>query len=339
MHPRILITLTGVFLAAVILPQSAPAGAEDRPGAARFTEVGKAALAPFPPERSGGQSVSGSRVTETLIKSWPVSEKRFAVLIAVDNYADSRINSRKGAPGDARLLAEGLVKYAGFPSDHVLLFAPGEPQGRRPTRSEILCGLTWLAARMPQDSLLLIYFGGHGMEKGGEAFLLPYDVATDGDVELLQQTALNLKVMQDRIHTASVGQVMLILDVHGNAPQGRPDSDNLLSPAYASSFNLRNRSRALKGFILLYATNINERAYDDRATGHGYFTETLIEAISGAAAKEDGRVTLSSLSRYMQTELPQHVARDLGPKIRQRPLIVSDGYSADEVVLLERAAK
>lgn len=53
------------------------------------------------------------------VSALPAKTKRWALIIGVDTYKDAQINSLHGAANDAKLLANALVAYAGFPQDQV----------------------------------------------------------------------------------------------------------------------------------------------------------------------------------------------------------------------------
>lgn len=267
------------------------------------------------------------------VNTWPGKAKRFALVIGVDQYADTQITTLGGASNDAKLLADVLVRYAGFPSDQVTLLASDQPAERQPTRGNILRRLSNLASVVPHDGLLLVSFAGHGMERGGEAFLLPMDAQVSNDVDLLEQTAVNVAVVKDRIRKTGVGQVVLILDACRNDPVGRSGSDNPLTAAYTRSFDFDVRNREVQAFATLYATSVGHRAYEYKEKHQGYFTWELVEGLKGAAANEKGEVTLASIIKYLQDRVPRHVLLDLGAGKEQRPFAVVEGYRADELVI------
>jgi hypothetical protein len=268
-----------------------------------------------------------------VIRAWPTSAKRFALVIGVDQYADTQITTLGGASNDARSLAEALGRYAGFPQDQITLLASDQPAERQPTRGNILRRLSNLAAVVPPDGLLLISFAGHGMERGGQAFLLPADAQASNDVDLLEQTAINVTQIKDRVRKIKVGQVLLILDACRNDPVGRADSDNPLKPSYTRGFNFDVRNREVIAFATIYATALGHRAYEYKEKRQGYFTWELVEGLKGGAANETGEVTLAGLVKYLQERVPRHVLLDLGPGKEQRPFAVIEGYRADELVI------
>ncbi|MGA9998259.1 MAG: caspase family protein [Pyrinomonadaceae bacterium] len=267
------------------------------------------------------------------VKQLPSKAKRFALIIGVDQYADTQITTLGGATNDAKSLADALIANAGFPSDQVMLLASNQPAERQPTRGNILRRLSNLAAVLPKDGLFLFAFAGHGVERGGQAFLLPSDAQVSNDVDLLEQTAINVTQVKDRIRKAGVGQVLMILDACRNDPSGRSNADNPLTPAYTRGLNFDVRNREVTAFATLYATAVGHRAYEFKEKHQGYFTWALVEGLRGGAANERGEVTLSGLVKYLQDRVPRKVLLDLGQGKDQRPFAVIEGYRADELII------
>jgi len=260
-------------------------------------------------------------------------------VIGVDQYADTQITTLGGAGNDAKALARALVQYAGFPAEQVTLLASDQPAERQPTRGNILRRLSNMAAVIPPDGLLLLSFAGHGIERGGQAFLLPPDSQVSNDVDLLEQTAINVSQIKDRIKKIGVTQVLLILDACRNDPVGRANADNPLTAAYTRGFNFDVRNREVQAFATLYATEVGHRAYEYKEKKQGYFTWILVEALRGGAANEKGEVTLGGLVKYLQERVPKRVLQDLGAGKDQKPFAVIEGYRADELVLSIRDPK
>lgn len=267
------------------------------------------------------------------LKEWPGKAKRFALIIGVDQYADTQMTTLSGAANDAKTLAEALVRYAGFPTEQVILLASNQPAERQPTRGNILRRISNLSAIVPKDGLLLVAFAGHGMERGGQAFLLPTDAQVSNDVDLLEQTAINVAQMKEWIRKIGVGQVVVILDACRNDPAGRANVDNPLTAAYTHGFNFDVRNREVIAFATLYATEVGHRAYEYKEKRQGYFTWALVEGLKGGAANAQGEVTLAGLVKYLQETVPKRVLLDLGRDKNQRPFAVIEGYKADELVV------
>jgi hypothetical protein len=271
--------------------------------------------------------------TSKEINQLPTKAKRFALIIGVDKYSDTQISTLGGATNDARSLADALTNLAGFPSDQVMLLSSDQPEERLPTRGNILRRLSNIASVIPPDGLFVFAFAGHGLERSGQAFLLPTDAQVSDDVDLLEQTAVNVLTVKDRIRKAGVKQVVMILDACRNDPAGRANADNPLSQAYTKALNFDVRNREVSAFATLYATEVGHRAYEYKEKHQGYFTWALVEGLKGAAANDKGEVTLASLLQYLQQRVPKKVLIDLGAGKDQRPFAVVEGYRADELVL------
>ena len=285
------------------------------------------------------KSDRGVKISSDQVRALPANAKRYALVIGVDQYADTQITTLGGASNDAKTLANALIQYAGFPGEQLTLLASDQPAERQPTRGNILRRLSNLAAVIPPDGLLLVSFAGHGIERGGQAFLLPSDSQVSNDVDLLEQTAINVSQIRERIRKIGVKQVLMIVDACRNDPVGRANADNPLTTAYTRGFNFDLRNREVEAFATLYATEVGHRAYEYKEKKQGYFTWVLVEALRGGAANEKGEVTLAGLVKYLQERVPKRVLQDLGPGKDQRPFAVVEGYRADELVLSVRDPK
>lgn len=267
------------------------------------------------------------------VRQLPVAAKRYALIVGVDQYADTQISTLGGSSNDARALRDALIRYAGFPTDQAILLASNQPVERQPTRGNILRRLSNLASIVPKDGLLLIAFAGHGIERQGQAFLLPSDAQVSDDINLLEQTAVNVLSVRDWVRKTGVAQVLMIIDACRNDPAGRANADNPLTRNYTKGFNFDVRNREVTAFATLYATEIGHRAYEYKEKRHGYFTWALVEGLKGGAANTRGEVTLGGLVNYLQERVPKQVSLDLGPGKKQMPWAVVEGYRAGDLVL------
>ncbi len=268
------------------------------------------------------------------VSTLPGNAKRYALIVGVDEYQDSQINRLGGASNDAKALADALVKYAGFPSENVILLTSAQAVDKQPTRSNILRRLSNLRQVVPKDGLLLFSFAGHGIEREGHAYLLPLDAQVGTDIALLEDSAINVEAMRDRIRQTNVAQVLIILDACRNNPMaGRGDTRSTLSKTYTQGFNFDIRNQDITAFATLYATGVGFAALEFKDKKQGYFTWALVEGLKGAAANSKGEVTLAGLVKYVQETVPRRVAIDYGVGERQYPWADIQGYKADELVL------
>jgi len=268
------------------------------------------------------------------VKSLPAKESRWAVIIGVDRYDDPQIAPLGGAANDARTLRDALISSAGFPADQVTLLASGEPRERLPTRINILKNIANVTALVPKNGLFLLAFSGHGIDKKGNAYMLPSDAYIHEDEQLLSETAVRLQWINDQIKSHRVSQVLLLLDMCRNDPAaGRADAPNKLSESYTRALQFDTRNSDVVAFATMYATSVGDRAYEYTERQQGYFTWAIVDGLRGAAANDRGEVTLGRLLTYVQDTVPKRVAIDIGGGRRQRPFATIDGYRADDLVL------
>lgn len=296
--------------------------------------IGTLAAPNIQAQSQGDQQRSGRLITHPdIVVALPSQNKRWALLIGVDQYEDSNIGPLRGAANDANSLKDVLIRYAGFPPDQVIVLSTNEPSERQPTRKNILKRLSNLSGLVPKDGLLLISFAGHGIDRNGRAFLIPSDATLTEDLGLLEETAVSVNHVKQRIKDTGVQQVMILLDACRAYPTGRSDSPNPLTPAFTNAFSFDNRNREVIAFAVLYATAVGYRAYEYGEKRQGYFSWAIAQALSGAAANDRGEVTLRALVKYLEDKVPKLVALDYGAKVIQKPFAEIGGYRADELVL------
>lgn len=275
------------------------------------------------------------QLTREKVSTLPPKEKRWALVVGVDKYDDSGITPLRGASNDARALQSALRDFAGFPESQIILLTTDEPKERQPSRVNIMRRLSNLKGLVPADGLLLVSFSGHGIDRSGQAYLIPSDAAFTEDISLLEETALSVDRIRDQIRATGVGQVLILLDACRNDPVGgKADSSNPLTDAYLRGFRFEERNKDVQAFATLYATSIGTRAYEYAEKKQGYFTWAVVDGLSGKAGDaQTGEVTLRSLVAYVENTVPRQVALDLGPTKKQRPFAVVEGYRADSLVL------
>lgn len=267
------------------------------------------------------------------ITQLPETAKRFALLIGVDEYQDANISRLFGAANDAKAMRKVLVERAGFPADQVVVLATGESAGLLPTRSNILLRLSNLLSVVPKDGLFLLQFSGHGTERDRKPFLLPSDARLSDSVRLQEQLAVSVDLIRSEIEAAGIAQVVVLLDACRNEPGGRANEDNPLTESYLASLRFARRNEGVKAFATLFATEKGQRAWENLDRKRGYFSAAVEEALGGAAANEAGEITLGSMLRFLEEQVPKRVAMDLGAAKRQLPYAQVEGYRAGELVL------
>ena len=153
--------------------------------------------------------------------------------------------------------------------------------------------LSNISRMVPKDGLLLFSFAGHGIERGGQAFLLSSDAKVSNDIRVVQETAVGANHVKQWIRDMGIKQVLMLLDACRNDPMaGRSETPNPMAESVRKAFTFDVQNHDVEAFATLYATRVGERAYLNSEKGHGYFTWALLEGLRGEAANAAGEVTL-----------------------------------------------
>ena len=279
-------------------------------------------------------SGSESRIvsTGTALPGLAADDRRYALIVAVEDYDDASLPPVPGASGGAEHLHDALVTHAGFQPGHVRRVDGSGPASAAPTRSNVLRALHETIAGIPDDgrALLLIAFSGRGAAAGGRAYLLPRDAVANGGDALLAATAIDFDADVRRpIAARRLEQVVLLLDSTLAPGAGGGAAGTALSDAFVAA----TAPAALGGAAaaVVHATSPGAVSYVDPAARRPLFTAALVDGIRGGAARTtDGWITLGSLLRYVRETVPQR-ARGIAPAHRQEPRVEALGIDPHEV--------
>jgi hypothetical protein len=275
--------------------------------APRDTEKGSGALTPVAP----------AGLTDR-------APRRFALLVGIGAFEDSRFASLRYAQADAEDLGRGL---SGFDTVVVLT---------RPEQTSRAAVLEALGALETQASgardTVVVYFSSHGslaQRPGGG--LERVIVARDTRLDLLAQTGLpvaDVLAAVDRI-PARRKAVVLALCHSGRGKSQLTDS-------------LARKLAALKGAplpalddvseatVVLTACAFGETALESEALGHDVYTHFLLEALTRGDLDGDGAVTASEAHDYARQKTY------LFSQGTQRPTAESAVLGRDPIVLSGR---
>jgi len=234
--------------------------------------------------------------------------QRWAVVIGISRYQDTRISLLRYASDDAKSFYKWLISPSGgqyAPANVKLLL---EQDGSFKDIRDAL--FVWLKQALEED-VVTIYFAGHGSPDSPDSpenlFLLPYDaqydsIATTGfpmwDIETALKRFIKAKkviVIADACHAGGVGQPF---DIARRANRGLK-----LNPI---STGLQRLTQVGDGICIISASDDNQFSQESKnwGGGHGVFTYFLLQALTGDADyNEDKRVSLGELIPYLSEQV------------------------------------
>jgi uncharacterized caspase-like protein len=248
---------------------------------------------------------------------------RWAVIIGISQYKDTRIASLRYAAADARSFYDWIVSPTGgrYAPAMVTVLLDAKATGTNIRKALF----EWLAQAIEEDTVT-IYFAGHGSPQSPDhpenLFLLPYDtqydsVATTGfpmwDIETALKRFIKAKrviVITDACHAGGVGQAFDVARRSGRGLNVVPMSSSL-----------QNLSKIGEGVCIISASEDNQMSQEGSqwGGGHGVFTFHLLEGLKGKADyNKDGVVSLGELIPFLSEQIRRETRNAQSPTVAGR---------------------
>jgi hypothetical protein len=301
-------------LTIAIVTATASATPGDRlppPGAASST-----ASIPEPPRSESPDQLPGSRDRP----AYGSSERRFAVVIGISGYKDSRIPALRYAEADAKSVGDWLTSEQGGRyalADVKLLL------GKDATAEAIRKAMfQWLGQALAED-VVTIYFSGHGTpaspNESQNLFLVPYDT----DYEQIAATAFPMWDIETALKRfIKARRVIVIADAchAGGVGSGFADRTRSIAIEGASAVTggIENLSKVNDGVAVITSAADNQLSLESErwGGGHGVFTYFLLKGLQGEADyNHDGKVTLGELSLYLSEQVRRETRSEQSPEV------------------------
>lgn len=248
--------------------------------------------------------------------------RRVALVVGGNRYQDPTFPPLKHAIDDARAIASILHNPSQGHFDQVLLL--DDPT--QTTRVGILAELRRLKLELRRQDTFVFYFSGHGTADpstasntnasaaargGDDADTHYYLVASDTRANRLRETGIELTVLMSYLSELKTQRSVAIFDAcfsgdgkSGLSAKARERLASVPNP-WARLTQAIERSDAI-----LMATGPGGVAHEDDRLGHGVFTYSLMEALTGQQAQadtnRDGAITpyeVHDFARLLASEL------------------------------------
>lgn len=226
---------------------------------------------------------------ETLGQS--AGQKR-AVLIGINHYyLDSAIGNLKYCVNDVKELDSILSNELRGNFSTVTLCSGNQDNKLAPNRSNILAMVKLLANNSQENDTILVYFAGHGFERGGINYVLP----ADARIDVISDTAITIGWIKDTLSESLAKKKMLVIDAcHAGAKIGRATSVPM-----TRSFEEELYQQS-EGFAILGSCKMDQVSYDFDEKNHGVFSYFLLEGLKGSAdGNQDGIITVPDANNYI----------------------------------------
>jgi formylglycine-generating enzyme required for sulfatase activity len=184
---------------------------------------------------AGGAQAQSAGAKVGVEKPGERSSKRFALVMGAYKYVN--LDELPRVRADANAMAE-TFRRMGF-----TVVGPGGQEGKawlNPSREQMADALETLAVKVERyvaenDGKLrpqvAIYYSGHGVEVGGENYLLPTDVKISKARHVMEGRALSLGSLLERLREAGPHLTLVILDACRTLPGKSAVGPGLASPS------------------------------------------------------------------------------------------------------------
>ncbi len=248
---------------------------------------------------------------------------RWAVIVGVSEYSDSRLPSLLYANRDAEEFHNWLVSTEGgrYAPSKVRLLLNSEATYKNMKNSLFV----WLKQALEED-VVTIFFAGHGSPESPDSlnnlFLLPYDAQYDDiatssfpmwDIETSLKRFIKAKkviVIADACHAGGVGQSFYIARRANRAIKVNPISSALQS-----------LSKIGDGVCVISASDDKQYSQEGQkwGGGHGVFTYFLLEGLKGESDyNKDNIVSLGEIIPYLSEQVRRATRNAQSPTVAGR---------------------
>jgi uncharacterized caspase-like protein len=192
------------------------------------------------------------------------------------------------------------------------------------TRGDLEKALAWLELNVPAGRRVYFFYSGHGAPDpvSGTAYVLPYD----GDPAALDQTALPLSVVTERLARTKAADALAFLDACFSGSGGRSVLPKGARPL------VRVQTPAIARGVSLLASSSGSEISGASADGqNGLFSKYLLQALGGAQADTDGdlQISLAELLGFIEPRVAREAR--LENRVQTPNLTVPDGQTPGTV--------
>ena len=234
--------------------------------------------------------------------------RKYALLVAVENYQDTRIKRVQFAEADAQEMAEALGKH-GFGELEIL-------PSSKATKVTIESRIRKISDKMTESDEFCFFFAGHGFSEKGHNFLMCHDSQYDD----LQSTSIRLQDVFAAIRNSKCKRAIFFLDACASGVEFPANERAVFSDLNEGELETFLRESEYQACFT--ACRSHEVSQSATGLGHGVWTYHLIKALNGEdklALEQGGLISSTSLQDYLSQEVPRTLRRVLTNPKKQTP--------------------
>ncbi len=277
-------------------------------------------------------------VMEYMVEAEELHEPNFyAIVLGVSDYVNQSINLRYTTQdAEAIGIAVGLGAEELFGSrSHI--YSLHSKSAQRPTKTAIKALFDSVSRQAKAEDIILVYLSGHGVNYGGtfgDFYFLTADAisakASDYSDEYMRQNqAISTTEITEWLKAIAALKQVMIIDACGSGKA----VENLIATRNieASQIRAMDRMKDRTGMFIISGCASDAVSYEASRYGQGLLTYALLQAMKGAALKENRFVDVNTVFQYAREEVPV-LARDI-QGIQEPQLLIPSSGSFDIGIL------
>jgi tRNA A-37 threonylcarbamoyl transferase component Bud32 len=223
----------------------------------------------------------------------PTDPARWALLIAVQNYDDTKLSKLDYPLADAAALAETMSKRYRVPADNLRVF-------NDPSAVTLERELPEFLKLVPAEARLIVYFVGHACKDDkGQVYLAPKDFRSDKP----EVNGRALQWLVDLLEECPAKEKLLLLD-GSHAGSGAEQPREPSSAEMIGSLKRRPNRALLLTVTAVASCQKGQREIEPAGKQHGLFAECLADGYGGAADfNHNTRVEPTELFAYLKKSM------------------------------------
>lgn len=227
----------------------------------------------------------------------------YLITVGINKYKNPKYNLNY-AQADADGVQNSIEKSS---SGIFKAIVPYHIRNEKAVKGTILAAFEDVKKKSLEQDMLVVYYAGHGVMAGEAAsekefYIIPSDVTQlYGREDLLKEKAIGASSLKEYAQSINAQKQVFILD----ACQSAGALESVTERGVAEEKAIAQLARST-GTFWITSTGSNQFASEFDKLGHGIFTYSLIEGISGKAdANKDKKLTVRELSTYIENKVPE----------------------------------
>lgn len=219
------------------------------------------------------------------VASLPEIERKFVVVIGIDQYADKAIPSLDNAISDASAVSQLFADKLGYEVQVI----------KNATRAEIIKTINQLAAEVEINDSVVVYYAGHGYlnRKTGTGYWIPADASSKDPATWISNNSISEMLTEIRSK-----QMVMISDSCYSGSLTKEQGVGV-------SGGVKPADILTKRSVVVMASGGDEPVADEGKNGHSIFAWYLMEALNNVDSWKIGTNIFERIQTDVMKSFPQ----------------------------------